>query len=185
MDHDEVVVLPTVGILPVRLNPEVAFGDRPVVRMPLEGVVHRLRHTEELIAARDDLPVGVEPKVPHERRHGGEDFGDASAVRRRVDVQHPRTRERSRILANCLDHPWKDNGAVGLEGLRSEFDGSKHGARRLGAPGRPGQTSTAPPVTKESETRGPRCMRPRLARYSAMRTVAPLQRTAAGPGEAS
>jgi hypothetical protein len=52
---------------------------REVLRIPLERVVHQLRRVEELLTAEDDLPVGVDPDVAHERHERVEDLRDAAA----------------------------------------------------------------------------------------------------------
>ncbi len=55
----------------------------------LERVVHRLGDGEELVAAVDDLPLGVDPEALQERHVRGQQLGDAAPVRGGVDVQDP------------------------------------------------------------------------------------------------
>ena len=62
---------------------------RPLDVGALQRVVHGLGDREELVAAVDHLPLGVDADIAEQRDVGGEQLGDAAAVRGRVDVQHP------------------------------------------------------------------------------------------------
>src|SRR4051794_22206154 len=55
--------------------------------MALEGVVHQLGGVEELLAAHDDLPLGLDADVAHERHERVEDLGHATAERGRREVE--------------------------------------------------------------------------------------------------
>ena len=55
-----------------------------VLRVALQRVVHQLRRVEELLAAVDHLPLGVEPDVAHQRDQRVEDLRDAAAERGRA-----------------------------------------------------------------------------------------------------
>ena len=84
-------------------------GDR--LRVALQGVVHQLGDVEELLAAEDHLPVGVEADVAHQRHERVEDLRDAAAERGGAHVQHPLARERLGQLADLLDQATARRGA--------------------------------------------------------------------------
>ena len=69
----------------------------------LQRVVHRLGDGEELVAAVHHLPVGVDADAPEQRHVGGEQLGDAAAVRGGVEVEDPRALERLGQLADAVD----------------------------------------------------------------------------------
>ena len=73
------------------------------VRAALQRVVDRLGHREELVAAVDDLPLGLDPEAAQERDVGGEQLGDAAAVRGGVDVEDPGTPEGLGERTDALD----------------------------------------------------------------------------------
>ena len=70
----------------------LAVGQRPLVA--LERVVDRLRDVVELLLPLDDAPLGVDPRVDHERDERVLDLGHAAAEGRRREVQHPAALER-------------------------------------------------------------------------------------------
>ena len=57
--------------------------------------MNRLRHPEERLIARDDLPLDVEAEVGEEGDAGAQELRDAAAVRGRVQVQDPGAAELS------------------------------------------------------------------------------------------
>ena len=92
----------------------------------LQRVVEQLGRVEELFLAEDDVPVGVEPDVAHQRHDRVEDLRDAAAERGRADVQNPLPLQRLGELADPLGQLLAgDVGVVG-EGLLAEGDFLKH-----------------------------------------------------------
>ena len=71
-----------------------AASRRPLDVGTLQRVVDRLGDREELVAAVDHLPVGVDPDAAQQRDVGGEQLGDTTAVGGGVDVQDPGTLQR-------------------------------------------------------------------------------------------
>ncbi len=88
--------------------------------------MHGLGDVEELIGAADDLPVGPEADVVHERDQRGEDLGDAAAERGGVDVQDARALEPIGEAQDLLRALIADDAAVGLDGLGRRGNGSEH-----------------------------------------------------------
>ena len=87
---DEADVEVVVELLRVELV--VAEPDRPlllgeVLRVALERVVHLLGRVEELLAAVDDVPVGLEADVAHQRDERVEQLAHPAAERGRRDVR--------------------------------------------------------------------------------------------------
>ena len=76
---------------------------RPLDVGPLQRVVDLLGDLEELVAAVQDLPLGVDADAAEQRHVGGEQLGDAAAVGGGADVQDPCPRERRRGLADLRD----------------------------------------------------------------------------------
>ncbi len=58
---------------------------------------------------------------------GGEQLGDAAAVRGGVDVEHPRALERFRQLADLVDDVRADHARVVVEVLLEQGDAFEHG----------------------------------------------------------
>ena len=100
-------------------------GDRLLVA--LERVVHQLGDVEELLAAEDHVPVGVEADVAHQRHQRVEDLRDAAAERRRADVEDALALQRLGELAD-LARPGPAADEVGVVGQRAlpEGDFLKH-----------------------------------------------------------
>ena len=71
----------------------------------LERVVDLLGDREELVAAVHDLPLGVDADAAQQRHVGGEQLGDAAAVRGGVDVEDPGAPQRLGERADALDRP--------------------------------------------------------------------------------
>ena len=89
VDDDEVVeVAERGGVVAADLLVELLrlFGE--VDGVALQAVVEALGDVEELRRSGDDLPLGLEAGVVHERHQRVEDLGDAAAEGRGVDVQH-------------------------------------------------------------------------------------------------
>ena len=76
------------------LEVDVLHRGGPLDVGALQRVVDLLRDGEELVAAVDDLPLGLDAEVAEQRNVGGEELGDAAAVGGRVHVEHPLARER-------------------------------------------------------------------------------------------
>ena len=99
----------------------------------LQPVVHRLGDGEEFVAAVHHLPVGVDADAAQQGDVGGEELGDAAAVRGGVDVQHPRTLEWFRQFADLVDDLRADHPRVVVEVLLEQGDAVEHG--HSGVPG--------------------------------------------------
>ena len=72
---------------------------------------------EELVAAVDHLPLGLDAEVAEQRDVRREQLGDAAAVRGRVHVQHPRAAQRRGQLADPLERSRLDGVLVVVEVL--------------------------------------------------------------------
>ena len=83
----------------------------------LERVVDLLRDAEELVAAVDHLPLGVDPEILEQRDVCREELGDPAAVRGRVHVEHSLTAKWRGQLANPLERIGPDRGFVVVEVL--------------------------------------------------------------------
>ena len=94
--------------------------------------MHELRGVEELLAPVDDLPLGLEPDVAHERDERVEDLGHAAAERRGTQVDDAAALERAGELADLLDEVAPDDVGVVGEALVGERDGLQQGAGLLG-----------------------------------------------------
>ena len=164
-------------------------GDR--LRVALERVVHQLGDVEELLAAEDHPPVGVEADVAHQRHQRVEDLRDAAAERGRADVQHPLAGQRLGELADLLDQAAARRGAcsrrasAGAEGnvLKHARKSSRHSVASVRGP---------PPVVLRSSRSMPgraRGRSPRAARGSPPRRTRSgtrrRSRAAAGPPRGS
>ena len=92
VDHDEVpFALEGERVVEHALEVDALHLRRPLDVGALQGVVDRLGDGEELVAAVDHVPFGVDPDVAEQRDVRGEQLGDAAAVRRGVEVEHPGT----------------------------------------------------------------------------------------------
>ena len=83
----------------------------------LQRVVDVLGDGEELVAAVDDLPLGLDPEVAQQGNVGREQLGDAAAVRGRVHVEHPGAAQRRGQLPDPLEGPGLDGVLVVVEML--------------------------------------------------------------------
>ena len=90
----------------------------------------RLRDAEELVAAVDDLPLGLDAEIAEQRDVGREELGDAAAVRGGVDVEDPGTGERRGGGADALDRLVAGDLAVVVEVLLEKGDAFEHGIPR-------------------------------------------------------
>ena len=73
------------------------------------------------------LPVGVDPDAAEQRHVGGEQLGDAAAVRRGVEVEDPRALQRLGQLADPVDDVDADHARVVVEVLLEQGDAIEHG----------------------------------------------------------
>jgi hypothetical protein len=106
--------------------PRAPLLGREVLGVPLERVVHQLRRVEELLASEDDLPVGVDARVAHERDERVEDLRDAASERGRREVEDPQTPQLLGHLADLLDQrPAREVRVVGKR-LVPDSDRLKH-----------------------------------------------------------
>ena len=123
VDDDEVVgVRERVGVLAVvRLEDALLLLAEPL-RVALERVVDRLRDVEELVLAVDDLPLGLEPGVTHERDERVEDLGDTAAEGGRGEVQHALAGEGLRKRPDLVHEAACSNRGVVTEVLRPDVD---------------------------------------------------------------
>ncbi len=105
----------------------------------LQRVVHGLGDAEELVAAVDHLPLGLEADIAGERDVGREQFGDAAAVRGGVHVEDAGAWQRLGELADAFDRPGLDDALVVVEVLVEQRNTFEHGRfvlpmRRTGGP---------------------------------------------------
>ena len=78
------------------------------------------------------------PTLAQQRHVGGEQLGDAAAVRGGVDVQHPRALQRLGELADALDESGLDDAGVVVEVLVEQRDAfEQRSAPAGGRSGRP------------------------------------------------
>ena len=73
------------------------------------------------------LPVGVDPDAAQQRDVGGEQLGDAAAVRGGVQVEHPRALQRLGEGPDPVDHVDADHARVVVEVLLEQGDTIEHG----------------------------------------------------------
>src|SRR3954453_20777367 len=99
--------------------------------MALERVVHQLRGVEELLAADDHLPFGLDPRVTHEGDEGVQDLGHAATESGRGQVQDLEALQLVRQLFDLLDQRPADEVRVVSQGLVSHPYGLKQGAAPL------------------------------------------------------
>ena len=132
--HDVVVVaLEEQRVVEHLLEVRALHARRPLDVGALEPVVHGLGDGEELVAAVHHLPVGVDADAAQQRHVGGEQLGDAAAVRGGVDVQHARALQRLRQLADLVDDLGADHPRVVVDVLLEQGDAVEHG--HSGVPG--------------------------------------------------
>ena len=85
-----------------------------------------LRHGEELVAAVHHLPLGVDADAAEQRHMGGEQLGDAAAVRGCVDVEDPLAGEWPAELADAFERFGPDDVQVVVELLFQQRDAFEH-----------------------------------------------------------
>src|SRR5262249_22539412 len=102
------------------------------LRGALEGVVNRLRRTEELVGALDDPPLGVESGVPHQRNERVKDLGHAAAEGRHRKVQDTLAFDLSREPANLIHRVARRDRPVVEQGLVADVDELEHRTERDG-----------------------------------------------------
>ena len=100
------------------------------LRIPLERVVDRLRHVEELVLAVNDPPLRVEAGVAHKRDQRVVDLGDAAAERRRGQMQHALAGERLGQAADLLHQAARGQRRVVAKRLVSDVDVLEHWCSR-------------------------------------------------------
>ena len=83
----------------------------------LQRVVHVLGDAEELVAAVDHLPLGLDAEVAQQRNVRREQLGDTAAVRGRVHVQHACAAQRRGQLPDPLERAGLDGVLVVVEVL--------------------------------------------------------------------
>src|SRR3954463_10241591 len=99
--------------------------------MALERVVHQLRGVEELLAADDHLPLGLDARVTHEGDERVQDLGDAAAESGRRQMQDLEALQLVRQLFDLLDQRPADEVRVVSQGLVTHPYGLKQGAAPL------------------------------------------------------
>ena len=99
---------------------------RQAGRVALERVVDRLRRGEELVRAGDDPPLGIEPRVAHQRHERVVDLRHAAPEGRRRDVHQPLAAQGLREAADLLHQPARDDGRVVRERLLTDVDELQH-----------------------------------------------------------
>ena len=127
VDHDVVeLALEEQRVVEHLLEVRALHRRGPLERRALQRVVHLLRDAEELVAAVDDLPLGLDAEIAQQRDVGGEQLGDAAAVGRGVDVEDPGADERRGGGADPLDRLVARDLAVVVEVLLQEGDAFEH-----------------------------------------------------------
>ena len=132
MDDDEVVVvleLRRVQLLIPAEDVALLFGQS--LRVPLKGVVDRLRDVPELVAALDDPPLGVEARAAHERDERVIDLRHAAAECRGRKVDDALALERLREPADLVHQTTSRNRGVVGKRLVSGVDELEHGLGAL------------------------------------------------------
>src|SRR3954468_12879876 len=99
--------------------------------MALERVVHQLRGVEELLAADDHLPFGLDARVTHEGYERVQDLGHAATESGRGKVQDLEALQLLRQLFDLLDQRPADEVRVVSQGLVTHAYGLKQGAAPL------------------------------------------------------
>ena len=89
--------------------------------------MHGLGDGEELVAAVDHLPVGVDADAAQQRDVGGEQLGDAAAVGGGVDVEDPGALQRLGQRPDAVDRLDADDARVVAEVLLEQRDAFEHG----------------------------------------------------------
>jgi hypothetical protein len=134
VDHDEVVsVVELQRVFASAPQIRVLLGRREGLRRALQRVVQGLRRAEELGAAAQHLPVGVQAEVAQQGDRGAQQLGDAAAIGGRVDVQDARAAQRPRLLAQRLEDRPRDDLLIGLQRPPADRDGLEHrsGSRQV------------------------------------------------------
>jgi hypothetical protein len=139
-DHVPLVgVLQLVGVQPVVTHEHVLLVLRQRLRVALQAVVDRLGDVEELVAAVDHAPLGLDADVVQQRDQGVLDLGDAAAEGGGRQVQHALAAQRLGQRADLLgQRPAHDRRVVG-KGLVAHVD-ALHGRAHY----QPPSTSDAP-----------------------------------------
>ena len=88
-----------VGCL-IRPQQSLAQGDA----IALQRVVHAFGALEELAVSGNHFPARIDSELPHERHQLGQDFGNAAAAARGIDMHDLRAREGGGELPQLSDH---------------------------------------------------------------------------------
>ena len=136
-DHEVVVAVEQQRVVEDLLEVDALHRRRPLDVGALQAVVHGLRDREELVAAVHHLPVGVDADAAQQRDVGGQQLGDAAAVRGGVEVEDPRALQRlRRARGSVRSTSTPDDARVVVEVLFEQRDTVEHGvsggAERLG-----------------------------------------------------
>ena len=94
----------------------------------LQRVVHRLGDGEELVAAVNHLPFGIDADGLQQGDVGREQLGDPTAVRSGIHVQHTFALQGSGQLADTFESPGLDDLGVVVEILVEQGDAFEQGA---------------------------------------------------------
>ena len=129
-DHEVVVAFEQQRVVEDLLEVDALHRRRPLDVGALQAVVDGLRDGEELVAAVHHLPVGIDADAAEQGDVGGEQLGDAAAVRGGVEVEHPRPRRGCGELADPFDDIAPDDARVVVEVLFEQRDAVEHGALR-------------------------------------------------------
>jgi len=114
-DHEIVVDRHLPGEALVRLEVEAFLCLREGYRLSLEGVVEVLRDREEVALAGQDVPLGLDPDVVHERNQREDHLRNAAALVGRVHVEDTLPPERRRLAVDPGDDIVADDGPVVLK----------------------------------------------------------------------
>jgi hypothetical protein len=107
------------------LEGRLLLGREPL-RVPLEGVVHRLGDVEELVPPVHDEPVGLEAHVVHEGDGAVEDLRHPAAEAGGVDVRDALALERLGQRSDLGHQVPRDDAVVVGQALVAGVDVSQH-----------------------------------------------------------
>jgi hypothetical protein len=133
VNDDEVVVVLEFGCVELLIAPEdlALFLVEPL-RVPLQGVMDRLRDVVELLGAGDDAPLDLEARVLHQGNERVVDLGNAAAECRRRQVHDTLSCKRLGKPADFVHQSPRRDGRVIRKGLMSDVDELEHGLGALG-----------------------------------------------------
>ncbi len=126
-EHEVVLLLQPRRIALGGLAENVAAGLIQARLGALQGVVEPLGGLEEGLVPVNDLPVRHQPQVAQQRHHRAQQLGDAAAVGRGVDVQHPGAAQRAGPALQLVQGGVGGEPPVVIERLLADVHVFQHG----------------------------------------------------------